>query len=147
MEVLQTILMVVGAITLLWVVVKFAKGCLWFLGKMFEAGFRERYPYDFMMHFQWIVSEMETRGYAQAGMMDAGGDYPGLLMKNEGTGVEMEIRLRAPLFSDKGYSIVVANHNNNTAIVMQDSASDGNKRLLSKYLELLVISYSQAEIS
>ena len=135
MEVLQTILMVVGAITLLWLVIKFAKGCLWLLGKMFEAGFRERYPYDFMMHFQWIVSEMETRGYAQACMMDAGGDYPGLLMKNEGTGAEMEIRLRAPLFSDKGYSIVVANHNNHTAIVMQDSASDDNKRLLSKYLE------------
>jgi hypothetical protein len=102
---------------------------------MFEAGFRERYPYDFMMHFQWIVSEMETRGYAQAGMMDAGGDYPGLLMKNGETGGEMEIRLRAPLLSDKGYSIIVANHINNTAIVMQDSASDDNKRLLCKYLE------------
>ena len=135
MEVLQTILMVVGAITLLWVVVKFAKGCLWFLGKMFEAGFRERYPYDFMMHFQWIVSEMETRGYAQAGMMDAGSDYPGIIMKHPETEVEMEVRLRAPLLSDKGYSIVVANHNNNTAIVMQDSASDDNKRLLNKYLE------------
>ena len=88
-----------------------------------------------MMYFQWIVSEMETRGYAQASIMDAGGDYPGLLMKNEGTGVEMDIRLRAPLLSDKGYSIVVANHNNHTAIVMLNSASDDNKRLLSKYLE------------
>ena len=135
MEVLQTILMVIGAITLLWLVVKFAKGCLWLLGKLFEAGFRERYPYDFMMHFQWSVSEMESRGYAQAGMMDAGDDYPGLLMKNERTGVEMEIRLRAPLLSDKGYSIVVANHDNHTAIVMQDSASDDNKCLLNKYLE------------
>lgn len=135
MEVFQTILMVIGAIILLWLVVKFAKGCLWLLGKMFEAGFRERYPYDFMMHFQWFISEMETRGYAQADMMDAGGDYPGLLMKNDGSGAEMEICLRAPLFSDKGYSIVVANHNNHTAIVMQDFASDDNKRLLSKYLE------------
>ena len=135
MEVLQTTLMVIGAITLLWLVVKLTKGCLWFLGKMFEAGFRERYPYDFMMYFQWIVSEMEMKGYAQAGMMDAGGDYPGLLMKNRETGVEMEIRLRAPLLSDKGYSIVVANHNNHTAIVMLNSASDDNKRLLSKYLE------------
>jgi hypothetical protein len=88
-----------------------------------------------MMHFQWIVSEMETRRYAQAGMMHAGGDYPGLLMKNERTGAEMEIRLRAPLLSDKGYSIVVANHDNHTAIVMQDSTSDDNKRLLSKFLE------------
>jgi len=135
MEVLQTILMVIGAITLLWLVVKFAKGCLWLLGAMFEAGFRNRYPYDFMMHFQWIVSEMKTRGYTQAGIMDVGGDYPGLLMKNEGTDVKMEIRLRAPLLSDKGYSIVVANHNNNTAIVMQDSASDDNKRLLDIFLD------------
>ena len=135
MEVLQTILMVVGAITLLWVVVKFAKGCLWFLGKMFEAGFRERYPYDFMMHFQWIVSEMETRGYAQVDMMDAGSEYPGLLMKNGETGGEMEIRLRAPLLSDSGYSIIVSNHINHTAIVMQDLSSDENPRLLSKFLE------------
>ena len=135
MEIYQIVLMVIGAATIIYLIVKFAKGFFWILGKGMESCFREKFPYDFMMHFQWIVSEMETRGYAQAGMMDAGGDYPGLLMKNEGTGVEMEIRLRAPLFSDKGYSIVVANHNNHTAIVMQNSASDDNKRLLSKYLE------------
>ena len=135
MEVLQTILMVIGAATIIYLIVKFAKGFFWILGKGMESCFREKFPYDFMMHFQWIVSEMETRGYAQAGMMDAGGDYPGLLMKNERTGVEMEIRLRAPLLSDKGYSIVVANHDNHTAIVMQDSASDENKSLLNKYLE------------
>ena len=58
MEVLQTILMVIGAITLLWLVVKFAKGCLWLLGKLFEAGFRERYPYDFMMHLVEILLRM-----------------------------------------------------------------------------------------
>ena len=135
MEIYQIVLMVIGAATIIYLIVKFAKGFFWILGKGMESCFREKFPYDFMMHFQWIVSEMETRGYAQAGMTDAGGDYPGLLMKNDGTGVEMEIRLRAPLFSDKGYSIVVANHNNHTAIVMQDSASDDNKRLLSKYLE------------
>ena len=32
-------------------------------------------------------------------------------------------------------SIIVANHNNNTAIVMQDSVSEENKKLLSKYLD------------
>ena len=135
MEIIQTILMIIGTITVIWLIYKAFNGLVWLLGALFEAGFRNRYPYDFMMHFQWIVSEMKTRGYTQAGIMDAGGDYPGLLMKNEGTGAEMEIRLRAPLFSDKGYSIVVANHNNNTAIVMQDSASDDNKSLLNKYLE------------
>lgn len=114
---------------------KLAKGCLWLLGGLLEAGFRNRFPDDFMIHFGWIISEMETRGYVQSDMMDAGGEYPGLLMKNEETGGEMEIRLRAPLFSDKGYSIIVSNHIDHTAIVMQDSPSDDNKRLLSKYLE------------
>ena len=32
-------------------------------------------------------------------------------------------------------SIIVANHNNKTAIVMQDSVSEENKKLLSKYLD------------
>jgi hypothetical protein len=56
-------------------------------------------------------------------------------MINSESSIEMEVRLHAPLLTDKGYSIIVANHNNNTAVVMQDSASDENKRLLSKYLE------------
>ncbi len=135
MEVLQTILMVIGAVTFIWLLVKLAKGCFWLLGGLLEAGFRNRYPDDFMMHFGWIISEMKTRGYAQSDIMDAGSEYPGLLMKNRKTGDEMEIRLRAPLLSDKGYSIIVANHVNHTAIVMQDWTSDDNKRLLNKYLE------------
>jgi len=134
MEIYQIVLMVIGAITLLWLVYKTIKGFFWILGKGMESCFREKFPSDFIMHFGWIISEMETKGFAKAGMMEAGSDYPGLLMKNGETGVEMEIRLRAPLLSDKGYSIIVANHNNNTAIVMQDSASEDNKRLLSKYL-------------
>jgi hypothetical protein len=56
-------------------------------------------------------------------------------MKHPESGIEMEIRLRAQLLSDKGNSIIVANHDNNTTIVMQDSSSDENKRLLEKYLE------------
>jgi hypothetical protein len=135
MEVLQTIFMVIGAVTFIWLLVKLAKGCFWLLGGLLEAGFRNRFPDDFMMHFGWIISEMETRGYVQSDMMDAGSEYPGILMKNEETGGEMEIRLHAPLFSEMGYSIIVSNHINHTAIVMQDSPSDDNKRLLSKYLE------------
>ena len=135
MEIYQIVLMVIGAITLLWLVYKTIKGFIWLLGKGMESCFREKYPYDFMIHFGWIISEMETRGFAKAGMIEAGSDYPGLLMVNEKTGEEMEIRLRAPLLSDNGYSIIVANHNNKTAIVIQDSTSDDNKRLLSKYLD------------
>ena len=88
-----------------------------------------------LMNLGWIIKEMNARGYEQTSTIDAGGDYPGVTMRHPETDIEMEVRLRAPLLTTKGYSIIVANHNNNTAIVMQDSASDENKRLLEKYLE------------
>ena len=135
MELIQTILMIIGAITVIWLIYKTIKGTLWLLGAMFEAGFRNHFPSDFMMSIGWIVSELESRGYKQAEMIDAGGDNPGVIMKNSRTDIEMEIRLRAPLLSDKGYSVIVANHSNNTAIVMQNSASEDNKRLLTRFLE------------
>ena len=135
MEIIQNILMIIGAITIIWLIYKAIKGTIWLLGALFEAGFRNRYPCDFMMNLGWVVSRMESRGFRQVDMIDAGGDYPGVIMKNPRTEVEMEIRLRAPLLSDKGNSIIVANHNNNTAIVMQDSAYSENKRLLGKFLE------------
>ena len=127
--------MIIGAITVIWLIYKTIKGTLGLLGALFEAGFRNRYPNDFMMNLGWIISDMESRGYKQAEMIDAGGDNPGVIMKNSRTDIEMEIRLRAPLLSDKGYSVIVANHSNNTAIVMQNSASEDNKRLLKRFLE------------
>ena len=135
MEIYQIILMWIGAITLIWIVVKTIKGVFWLLGKGLESCFREKYPYDFEINLGWVIQEMKSRGYRQTAVLDAGGDYPGVIMKNPGTEIEMEVRLRAPLLTNKGYSIVVANHLNNTAIVMQDSASDENKRLLSKFME------------
>ena len=135
MEIYQIILMGIGAITLIWLVVKTIKGVFWLLGKGLESCFREKYPYDFEINLVWVIQEMKSHGYRQAAMMDAGSDNPGVIMINSESSIEMEVRLHAPLLTDKGYSIIVANHNNNTAVVMQDSASDENKRLLSKYLE------------
>jgi hypothetical protein len=135
MEIYQIILMGIGAITLIWIVVKTIKGVFWLLGKGLESCFREKFPYDFEINLGWVIQEMKSHGYRQAAMMDAGSDNPGVIMINSESGIEMEVRLHAPLLTDKGYSIIVANHSNNTAVVMQDSASDENKRFLSKCLE------------
>ena len=135
MEIYQIVLMVIGAITLVWLSYKVLKGFIWCLDAGLASCFREKYPYDFEINLGWVIKELKFRGYRQAAMMGAGSDYPGVIMEHPESGIEMEIRLRAPLFSDKGYSIIVANHANHTAIVMQDSASDDNKRLLCKYLE------------
>lgn len=135
MEIYQIVLMVIGAIVLVWLFVKLVKGFFWLLGTCLEAGFREKYPFDFELTLGWVIKELESRGYKQAAMMDAGSDYPGVIMKHPESGIEMEVRLHAPLLSSKGYSIIVANHDNNTAIVMQNTESDSNKKLLGKYLE------------
>ena len=135
MEIYQIVLMVIGAITVIWLVVKTIKGVIWLLEAGMQSCYREKYPYDFQMNLGWIIKEMNARGYEQTSTIDAGGDYPGVTMRHPETDIEMEVRLRASLLTTKGYSIIVANHNNNTAIVMQDSASDENKRLLEKYLE------------
>jgi len=135
MEIYQIILMGIGAITLIWIVVKTIKGVFWLLGKGLESCFREKFPYDFEINLGWVIQEMKSHGYRQAAMMDAGSDNPGVIMINSESGIEMEVRLHAPLLTNKGYSIIVANHSNNTAVVMQDSASDENKRFLSKCLE------------
>ena len=135
METYQIVLMVIGAITLLWLGYKTIKGFFWLLGAGMESCFREKYPYDFTSNLGWVINELKSRGFEQTATIDAGSDYPGVIMKHPETEVEMEVRLNAPLLTDKGYSIIVANHTNKTAIVMQDSASDDNKRLLGKYLE------------
>ena len=135
MEIYQIVLMVIGAITLVWLMYKTAKGILWLLEAGMQSCFREKYPYDFLMNLSWIIKEINARGYEQTSTIDAGSDNPGFIMRHSETGTEMEVRLQAPLLTTKGYSIVVANHDNNTAIVMQDSESDENKKLLEKYLE------------
>ena len=135
MEIYQIVLMVVGAITVTYLFYKTVKGVFLLLDSGLASCFREKYPYDFERNLSWIVSELKMKGYRQAATMDAGSEYPGLMMKHPETGTEIEVRLRAPLFTTKGNSIIVVNHAYNTAIVLQDSASEENKILLKKYLD------------
>ena len=135
MEIYQIVLMVIGAITVTYLFYKTVKGVFLILDSGLASCFREKYPYDFERNLSWIVSELKMKGYRQAATMDAGSEYPGLMMKHPETGTEIEVRLRAPLFTTKGNSIIVVNHAYNTAIVLQDSASEENKILLKKYFD------------
>ena len=135
MEIYQIVLMVIGAITVTYLFYKTVKGVFLLLDSGLASCFREKYPYDFERNLSWIVSELKMKGYRQAATMDAGSENPGLMMKHPETGTEIEVRLRAPLFTTKGNSIIVVNHAYNTAIVLQDSASEENKILLKKYLD------------
>ena len=105
MEIYQIVLMVIGAITLVWLLYKAVKGILWLLGAGLESCFREKYPYDFQMNLGWIIKEMNARGYEQTSTIDAGGDYPGVIMRHPETDIEIEVRLRAPLLTAKDYML------------------------------------------
>lgn len=135
MEIIQTILMIIGAITIIWLICKAINGTFWLLGELLEAGFRNHFPFDFMFGISWIISEMKSRGYHKTDIMDAGGENPKVIMKNPETEIEMEIRLHAPLFTNEESCIFVTNQNNQTAIVMKGTASGENKRLLAMFLE------------
>ena len=135
METYQIFLMVIGGIASIWLIVKACKGFLWFLEAMLESGFRNRYPYDFLISLNWVISEMESHGFKQDAEIDPGSETPGVIMKHLETKIDIEVRLRAPLFAKEGYCIVVANHNNNTAIVMPNTNSEENRKLLNMFLE------------
>ncbi len=126
--------MVIGGITVIWLVYKFIKEFPRMVGEGLEAGFRSKFPNDFLMNLSWVVAELNTKGYAQASIFGAGSDKPGIVMKNHETDVEVEVRLDAPLFTDKGYSIVVANRAKNTALVLPATQSEENKELLKSYM-------------
>ena len=49
MEIYEIVLMVIGAITLVWLVYKTVKGFFWLLGVGMASCFREKYPYDFIV--------------------------------------------------------------------------------------------------
>ena len=137
METTITIFAIVGAITLLWLLVKIIKWGPILLQGFLEAGFRcVCNPCDFINNFAWIIHDMEARGYKRGRRFDAGRDYPRLLMKNEETGSRMSILLDAPLLAEHGYSIIVTSRKNKTSIVMKDEESEENKRLLKKFLDL-----------
>ena len=80
MEIYQVILMVIGAATTVYLIVKFVRGFFWILGKGMESCFREKYPYDCEINLNWVTSELKLRGFRQTATMDAGGDYPGVII-------------------------------------------------------------------
>ena len=53
MEIYQIVLMVIGAITLVWLSYKVLKGFIWCLDAGLASCFREKYPYDFEMKWKY----------------------------------------------------------------------------------------------
>lgn len=137
MEILNVFLIIVGATTSVWLLYRAGRGVLIFMAGALDSAFRNRYPYDYLPHLQWVIDEFEANGYECREYVDAGSEMPGVVLGIDSSNPEIEIRLKAPLFSKTDYSIVVIDKADQTGIIMQDVDSEVNRQLLEKFMELL----------
>lgn len=127
MEILQTILTVIGGITALWLANKILRGTLIFLNAAMAAAFREKYPNDFFMCIDWVLEIFSQNGYKVTETMDAGSIEPGVKMKKDNR--QIEIRLIAPLTS-ASQTISIIDDANSLFISLPQVSSEMNKSLL-----------------
>lgn len=66
-----------------------------FIGMLFESGFRNQFPNDFLISLGWITSYFHERGFKTSGLLDCGSEYPGVILFNGND--KITIRLNAPL--------------------------------------------------
>lgn len=127
MEILQTILTIIGGITALWLAYKILHGTLIFLNAAMAAAFREKYPNDFFMCIDWVLEIFSQNGYKVTETMDAGSIEPGVKMRKDEH--LLEIRLHAPLTSGS-QTISIIDDDNSLFISVPQATSELNKNLL-----------------
>lgn len=81
-------------------------GSLWFLGLFIEAGFRNKFPEDFVFQIGWVISYFETKGFQHVTNINGGTDNPESVLVRNGT-EEIIVRLNAPLLSSIPYTITI----------------------------------------
>lgn len=91
LQVLEYILMGIGALTVIFIACKFPT---WF-GAMFEAGGRNQFPFDYLPALSRVIDFFEKNGFTKGDLINPGSDKPGINMsKGE---IKIEIYLDSPL--------------------------------------------------
>ena len=76
-----------------------------FLGVALEAGFRSKFPLDFLAHTRWVNSYFEDRGYELVGHNTSDSNYPESIYSKDK--LKVVIRLNAPIMTHNPYTITV----------------------------------------
>ena len=76
-----------------------------FLGVALEAGFRSKFPLDFLAHTRWVNSYFEDRGYELVGHDTSDSNYPESIYRKDK--LKVVIRLNAPIMTHNPYTITV----------------------------------------
>ena len=76
-----------------------------FVGVALEAGFRSKFPLDFLAHTRWVNSYFEDRGYELVGHDTSDSNYPESIYRKDK--LKVVIRLNAPIMTHNPYTITV----------------------------------------
>lgn len=78
---------------------------IFILGPSLEAGFRNRFPFDYERHLLNEIAFFTNKGYLQVEYIDPGSEHPGILMSRENS-PQVKIILNAPIAASD-YSVDV----------------------------------------
>ena len=139
MSILQYILMGIGVISIMgglyWLGKKIFEG----MAKGLEAGFRNQFPFDYLISLSWIVQLFKRHGFQEDEYIDAGTDCPGIKMVR---GDELvEIYLIAPLDGKFRIKIIFKNHD--FSIEIPSYESEKYSVLLSELISVNLGKYSE----
>ena len=76
-----------------------------FVGVALEAGFRSKFPLDFLAHTRWVNSYFEDRGYELVEHDTSDSNYPESVYRKDK--LKVVIRLNAPIMTHNPYTITV----------------------------------------
>ena len=100
----------IGAISIIWGLYWCGRKILEGMAKGLEAGFRNKFPFDYWFNLSWVIHLFKKHGYEEDKYsdIDAGSDCPGIKMVRGGELVE--IYLIAPFEGEYRIKVNFKNH-------------------------------------
>lgn len=131
LQVLEYILMGIGALTVIFIACKFPT---WF-GAMLEAGGRNQFPFDYLPALSRVIDFFEKNGFTKGDLINPGSDKPGInMLKGES---EIGIYLDSPLDGKLPSEIEIVFKEQAFKVRLPADMAETHLKLLTKALTLI----------
>lgn len=107
MNIFQSIMMWVGILSCFYWLYRLGKGFIYFLGKMFEQGFRNRFPYEYLGVISWVTDIFYQHGFDKENVDydTRDSDNPGVILRKQDN--KVEIYLIAPIEGKQRIEVIL----------------------------------------
>lgn len=107
MNIFQSIMMWVGILSCVYWLYRLGRVFYQLLGNLFEQGFRNRFPYDYLSTISWITDIFYQHGFDKNSMdYDIrNSDKPGIILRKQDN--KVEIYLIAPLEGEQRIKVIL----------------------------------------